>query len=78
MTRPEEQSASRMLEYVAPSFTARSNYEFSQAFAREHGLTVVETSAKDNQGVEEMFYAMARKIKERLFFLTHMPQVLTD
>lgn len=40
------------------------SYEDASTFAREHGIQVLETSAKANQGVEEAFIMLALRIKE--------------
>ncbi|CAE7560706.1 ypt-1 [Symbiodinium sp. KB8] len=41
-------------------------YDEAKAFADEHGMPFLETSAKDDEGVEEAFMEMARQIKEKL------------
>ena len=42
--------------------------EEGEAFAREHGLVFMETSAKTAAGVEEAFINTAREIYEVSFF----------
>lgn len=41
------------------------SYEEAKAFADEHGMPFLETSAKDDEGVGEAFIQMARQIKEQ-------------
>jgi len=41
-------------------------YEEAKAFADEHGMPFLETSAKDDEGVEEAFMEMAKQIKEKM------------
>lgn len=40
--------------------------EEAQAFAAEHGITYIETSAKTAEGVDEAFLNTANRIWERL------------
>ena len=48
--------------------------EEGEAFAREHGLVFMETSAKTAAGVEEAFINTAREIYEvRLMFFEYHP-----
>jgi small GTP-binding protein len=42
------------------------SYEEAKAFADERGMPFIETSAKDDQGVEEAFVELARQIKDKL------------
>lgn len=45
--------------------TARATtHEMAESFAKENGIELIETSAKMNHNVEEMFVTMARSIKE--------------
>ena len=44
--------------------------EEGEAFAREHGLVFMETSAKTAAGVEEAFINTAREIYEVSFFFS--------
>lgn len=39
------------------------DFKVAQAFAEEHGLTVIETSAKEDKNVEQMFLALVADIK---------------
>eukprot|EP01138_Halocafeteria_seosinensis_P010801 gb/GECG01011031.1/.p1 GENE.gb/GECG01011031.1/~~gb/GECG01011031.1/.p1 ORF type:complete len:203 (+),score=26.45 gb/GECG01011031.1/:1-609(+) len=42
------------------------DFEEAQAFADEHGIPFLETSAKDATNVEKSFVTMAEKIKDRM------------
>ena len=46
--------------------------EEGEAFAREHGLVFMETSAKTAAGVEEAFINTAREIYEVSFFFKNL------
>ena len=39
------------------------NHELAQAFAQNHHMPYVETSAKTNQGVDDAFYTLVREIR---------------
>jgi Ras-related protein Rab-1A len=41
-------------------------YETAEAFAQKHNMTYLECSAKNNNGVEEVFSKMANSIKDNL------------
>ena len=40
--------------------------DVAQAFAKEHNVTYIETSAKESSNVEQAFMTMAAQIKQRL------------
>lgn len=42
------------------------SFEEGQALAERHHLPFLETSAKENVNIEEVFLTIGRKIKERL------------